>query len=213
MKRVVLAVALMFILTIGANAGVKPAAYLGIGLGMPMGPDEFKDFQKMGLNFNGGVGFEVSPMFEIVGKLAYNTFPLDDDAIIEELEAEFGEDLTGLTLDGGTLNAFEFGADVKLLIPTGGDGMAFSPYIVAGGGMTSLSYSDLTATYEGESATLPVDESTTDFSINFGAGFTYMFSAKIGMFLDARYVMIMTEGDTGTFIPFRGGIKIGFGGE
>ncbi len=83
-----------------------------------------------------------------------------------------------------------------------------------GVGMTNVKVSDATIKGGGgiETVTLPFgDYSETKLSMGAGFRFDYMFSTKIGMFLDGRIAIILTSGDYFMYLPFKGGIKVGFG--
>lgn len=78
--------------------------------------------------------------------------------------------------------------------------------------MTNVKISDATIKGGDETVTLPFgDYSETKLSMGAGFGFDYMFSPKIGMFLDGRIAIILTSGDSFMYLPFKGGIKVGFG--
>ena len=79
--------------------------------------------------------------------------------------------------------------------------------------MTSVSVSDFTMSYEGDSETLDMsDAGSTDLTFGFGAGFDYMFGPTTGLWVDAKYMIISTEGESTTHMPLRAGIKFLFGG-
>ncbi|HDL04201.1 MAG TPA: porin family protein [candidate division Zixibacteria bacterium] len=211
MKKVLaVMMALLFAVAINASAQqtIKASVFVGPGLSMPMGPDDFTDYWGMGFNVGGGVEIQINEMFSIVPRINYNSFGLDEDAFIEELEEELGYSVEGIELDGGSINAIGFGADVKLAVPAG-DESKITPYFLGGLGMTSVSFSDLEMTYEGESETMEIDESETDFTVEFGAGMEIAISPKMSLFVDGKYVIIMAEDDNITYVPFHVGLIFG----
>ncbi|UCD16624.1 MAG: outer membrane beta-barrel protein [Candidatus Zixiibacteriota bacterium] len=210
-KALLLTIVLLAFVSSSFAQGTKPALYLGGGLGLNMGPDEFKDYWKMGINFGGGVGIEVTPNFEILGSVYYNNFPMDEDEMIKLVEAIIGVPVVGLGIEGGSTRILELMVNGKFNIPTGDEASSFSPYLLGGVGFGSLSFSDVTATYEGDSETLEIDESATDIALNIGGGVSFEVGPKVGIFVEGRFVMVLTEGDSTTYLPVRAGVKIKLG--
>lgn len=204
MRRVliIMAVLLVFAVSASAQSQIKPAIYAGGGLSMPVGPDAFKDYWKMGMGFGGGVGLGFTPYLEVIGKFYFNQFAFDGDQFLSDLG------VTGYTIDGFDFRALEFGADVKYMFSTA-EGAPFKPYGIVGLGMANIKITDVTITGDGETLVLPMgDISETKFMLNGGVGFDYMFSPKAGLWVDARYATILTEGDAMSYIPIRAGVKI-----
>lgn len=207
MKRIVLilAVLLLFAASTSAQDQIKPAIYVGGGLGMPMGPDGFKDYWGMGMGFGGGVGLGFTPYLEVIGKFYFNQFPFDGDKLLSDAG------VTGVTIDGFDFRALEFGADVKYIFGADG-GAPFKPYGIVGLGMANIKFTDITVTGDGDTLVLPLGgASATKFMLNGGVGFDYMFSPKMGLWVDARYATILTEGDAFSYFPIRGGLKVMLG--
>jgi hypothetical protein len=182
----------------------KPVIYAGAGLGMPTGPTVFKDYWKMGIGFGGGVGIQINPKLEIIGKVFQTSFPLDDDKVLEGT--------SGVTIDGLDFKSLEFGVDFKYLFPLGAEDAPFKFAIIAGAGMANIKFTDVTITGDEESITLPASSiSETDFAFSFGAGFDYMLSPKAGLWFESRFVMVATEGESTSYLPMRAGVKLLFG--
>lgn len=90
-KLILLGVLLLAFAATGSAEGVKPVFYAGGGISLPMKPGEWdqlasigmeigiKDMYETGYSFGGGVGIQVSPMFELVGRVDYNSFSFDDE--------------------------------------------------------------------------------------------------------------------------------------
>ena len=206
MKRVLIVVAALLALStmVTAQSQVKPVVYVGGGLALPLSPEGFSDGWKMGYGFGGGVGIQLDPSMELIGKVFYNTFPLDDDKLLEGT--------TGITVDGGDFQFLEFGADFKYILMANAPDAKFKPFLIGGLGMTNIKVSDFTIAGDGESVMFPFgDYSETKFSLGAGAGFDYMFSPKAGVWLEARVHVVMTEGDSFTYLPVRAGVKFLFG--
>jgi len=210
----------MFVLILAAAgttlAGeLKPAAYVGGGLNVPMAPETFTDFWKMGFGGTARFGLEIAPPIELGASFSYNNFPFDGDKLLAYAERISGEDLPAdAAVDGASMTALEFLADVKYVFGAGEVANPFAPYMMALLGMTSVSFEDITVTAADSSATLDLsDVGETDFTIGFGAGFQYMFSPTVGFWLDGKYMVILTEGESTSHLPIRAGIKFLFGAE
>jgi opacity protein-like surface antigen len=204
MKRLILILFAILILALPSfgQSAVKPVIYAGGGLALPMNPTVFKDYWKMGFGGGGGIGIQINPNVEIIGKVFYNTFPLDADKILSE------EGVTGVTIDGLDFQALEFGADIKYLFPAGGPEGKFKFALIGGVGLAQAKFTDVTITGDGSSITLPASSiSETKVAFGFGAGFDYMFSPKAGFWFEGRYNIVSTSGQSTGYLPMRVGVK------
>ena len=93
------------------SSEIKPAIYVGGGMSMPLSPDFFKDYWKMGFGGGGGVGFAFSPVVEVGANFAYSSFALDEDKFLAAagLTSEI-MDLYNISVDisGFDMSAMEF---------------------------------------------------------------------------------------------------------
>jgi opacity protein-like surface antigen len=191
---------LAFAATSAAQQQMKPVFYAGGGLCMPIGPTFFKDYWKTGIGFGGGVGLQFNPQIEVIAKFYYNTFGLDWDKLLAGY--------SGVTCDGLDFQAIEFGADFKYMMAAGGEGAPFKPFFIAGVGFAQAKFTDLTVTGDTSTVIFPASSiSETKVAISAGAGFDYMFSPQMGFWLEGRFAMIATSGESTTYLPFRAGIK------
>ena len=208
---ILLAFVFLLMLPLSSMSGEgKTSIYLGAGLGSPMSPDNIKKQHNMGLNFIVGVGYQFNPTFQIMPRVAYNLFPLDEDYVLKELEQELDEDLSGVTLDGGTLKVLEFGTDGKIYLTPASGALKFKPFFSGGIGMAKISFSDVKLEYQGIGISVPVAGSETKLTFNFGAGFDAKISPTMAIFANANYYLVTTEGETFSYLPIRVGLKIGF---
>lgn len=219
----VLAVLLIFSITVSAESGLhktKPVLYVGGGLDMPLSPSAFSDYYGMGIGFGVGVGAQVTPYIEVVGKFYYNQFGFDADKFLSDLEVEWAEEieeegynfLEEITIDGADMKILAFGGDAKYLFDTGPES-PFAPFLLAGLGFANLKVSDDVVSGNGHGE-IPVPLrglSATKFSLDIGGGFDYMFSPKAAFWLEGRYALVLTEGDSFGYLPIRAGVKIFLG--
>lgn len=198
MKKILAILAIL--LTFGAVASAQiPSSpvslYVGGALSIPTAPESFSTSFKNGYHGSLGLGFDVNPAFELIGKVEYHTFNFDFDQA----------DMTDYS--GGTNKMWMFGADVKFnpSLPA----MPVKPYILGGAGVANIKQSE----FEGPaSLSLSVlnafiSEDQTEFYWNAGAGFTLLSSPAFSLFAQARYVSIATEGEASSFIPVTIGLK------
>ena len=206
MKRLILVAVflLAFVATSAAQQQMKPVIYVGGGIGMPMGPTVFKDYWKMGIGFGGGVGLQFNPQMEVIAKFYYNSFGFDWDKIIGGA--------TGVSGDGLDFQAIEFGGDVKYTFGSGGASAPLKPFFIVGVGFAQAKFTDGSVT--GGTVTVPISTggySETKIAFSGGAGFDYMFSPKMGFWLEGRFAMIATSGESTTYLPIRAGLKFMLG--
>lgn len=192
MKKLLLVSALVLVFAAVGSAQVsKPYnIYAGGGIGMPMSPDGFKDFHKMGLHGTGGFGLNLPAVqgFQILGLAEYHSFSYDWD------EAGMPD------ASGGTLGALMFSANGKMGF--GVPAAPIKPFVMGGLGIANLSISD--EEIPGEPAYSY--ESESKFYINLGGGAEFKVGPSLGIFVMARYVSVFTEGESTAFIPITAGI-------
>ena len=191
MKKLFILVALLALVASTAFAQEvekKWNVYLGAGAGMPMG--DFGDAYKMGFHGFGGFGYTVTPGLQIMPTLEYHMFSLSDDG-----KAAWGTDVSG-----GTVKALMFGANLKYTFKM--TNPSFAPYLIGGAGMASMSMSDIT--YDGTTESVD-SESKAYFGA--GAGVEIKAGAKMGIFVQVRYLSISTEGSSSNLVPVTVGVK------
>ncbi len=199
MRKLLVAVALILMLAVGASAqSPKICLYAGGGMGLPMSPEVFSDGWKAGLNFGGGVGYLASPQFEVGGTLYYNSFGLDVPS--------------GVGIDGGSFTSLEIMANFKYLIAVGAEDASFKPYLLGKIGMATVDVTDITLT-EGEYVYTMGVIGETKLAYGFGAGADIAISPKAAVFFQTNYTFVATSGESMSYLPFSAGIKFWLGGE
>lgn len=198
MKKAMLVCAVILLFAGVASAqNVKPFdVYVGGGLGIPTGPDGFKDSWKNGINLSAGIGYNVAPMISLIGHIDYHSFPYN-------IPSEYSGDY-----DGWRYSAVLFGADLGLSpnLPA----FPLKPFLRAGVGMAYTKISDLEVLgetfLEGDSETRPY--------FSFGGGFEFPMGPAMKLFVEGRMNMIMysdaessISDETVSFMPITVGIK------
>lgn len=207
----ILTCTLLAIIVIGSIASSqtdkKTDLYLGGGIAFPAGPQEFRDNWNMGFLAIGGIGFSLTPAASLVLTVGYGAFPLDESEILKGAGVP---SYVNTSIDGGTASGLDLAGNIKLsLQPRGGS--TVTPYIVAGAGYFSLSFSDVkvSASYMGSSASQTMKFDTESaFSTSFGAGIDIPAGETTSIFVEARYAIAFTENDNTSYVPFRAGLRI-----
>ncbi len=201
-----LTLTLLTLIAIASVAWSQPELYLGGGVAFPTGPSTFKDNWKMGYNGTGGIGFTFAPGLSVIFTASYSTFPIDESGIISKAGIPAG---VSVSVDGGTITALDFAGNIKYsFMPKG-----TSLYVVAGAGYLSMSASDITikVTSGTTSQTFTVKPNTESaFSTSIGAGVDFPVGAKLGIFVEGRYAIAFTSGESTSYVPVKAGVRIGF---
>ena len=193
MKKLTIAAVLVLTLMFSGSAMAGGgAAYIGGGVSMPSG--DWSDFWKMGFGGAAGIGFQVSPTMEVGARVAYTSFPFDDLG-------------TGL-VEGGEVTTLAILGDLKFYFTGQNTEAKFKPYVSGTVGITMFKLNE--ATILGVVDTPEWTEEPLTFG--FGGGFDYMFGPTAGLWFDAKYMIMSTEGESTSHLPLRVGIKFLFGG-
>lgn len=202
MKRALLLVlAIVFGLSLSA-AQLKFAVGPQAGIGLLSMPKPLNDYYGFGYGFGGHVEMDVMKYFSGRFDLTYSLFPFDTDKFADELAKNSGVPAGSVTMSGLTLSDFSLIISGMGKLPTG---TSITPYGVFGFGLHFLSSSDPSVTYQGQDVTtqagLGKTEGTTKFGINFGAGAEMKVAKQVDIYLDIRYSLIFTEGESTGIVP------------
>jgi opacity protein-like surface antigen len=186
---------LILSLSVSAQVPSKPfSIYANGGLSMVSGPEVFKDFHKLGFNLGAGIGFKAIPVVEIVLKGEYHSISKD---------WEFIDVLDGVS--GGKVKFYSFGADARISSPS--LVLPIKPFGFAGLGFAKLKQDEIVIDplFDLGGTVIPAYEDKTKMYFNLGGGIE--FGTGVKMFLQAKYMMIKTDGDDISFIPVSFGVK------
>jgi len=195
-----------------------------VGTGMPMSPDFFKDYWKMGgIGFGGEFIYNFSERISLGVRYHRLPFPMDTDEIEDMLRDEIGQDPTipqnyTLELEGMTINNSIITANILAYLTPPDAAAGF--YITGGGSYYMLDITDLEVTIEvqGQSMTqtMEMDEDIDDkFGINAGAGLEFNAGGSLNIFAEGRYHYRFgeeegpVEGESGaiTFLSIVAGVR------
>jgi opacity protein-like surface antigen len=189
MKKLLLAAAVLLGLAAFAAAqDVKPVdIYVGGGVSIPNAPDRFKDGMKMGFHGMGGIEAKASTGFSLLFLADYNRFSPDVEGI-----------------DGGEVSVLTFTLNAKLGL--GVPAAPIKPYIFGGIGLANTSASDFSGTVP-DDVNVVTMESKTNACFNVGGGLQFKAGPAAAIFIQARYMIIATEGDATKYFPITVGFK------
>jgi hypothetical protein len=115
------------------------------------------------------------------------------------------------TLEFTGLNSSDFSIMVDALGKIPIQGSPLTPYGVFGFGMNFLSASDGVIKYQGvEQPNLGIKgDSSTKFGLNFGAGAEFAVSPMVKLFLEFKYLLVFTSGESTGLLPLMVGATFG----
>ena len=195
--------------------------YLSGGAGIPLSPKNFSDNWNLGYNIGGGWGMNLTPDLSVILSVDYNSFaanmsklfPTDSVNKYALLITKSNSNASSLHYDltGYSINIFSVSLNAKYQLMTG----PVIPYLVIGGGISNMSYSNIqiNAYYFGEEQSVttssgkPVQNSAF---ISGGAGIEFQLSETVNLFLEGKYCMGFTSGGSTSYVPVKGGFSIGF---
>jgi len=192
---------MMAILSSGLSAtGVKKVElYLNGALGLPLAPDEFSDYWKIGfLNLGGGIGYNIIPALSANVYFDWCNFGFDGEKFAHEMGVGGQVSIRGL---GASVMAIT--ANLKAGVPSG----QVRPYFWGGAGLFILSIDDGSLSYGG--MVFPMEgDSENALGIGFGAGIDFSVAKTVDLFIDGRFVHGFTDVDATSILPVRVGVKV-----
>lgn len=155
--------------------------------------------------FGGGAHLDINlpVLFSIRVAADYTVYSPDNEKYRSVIASVIpGSVAPDYSIDGGKISIFSASANGKLsILPI----PILSPYVTAGVGVGSISFSDITVKYRGNTlGTVPGPKTGTNASVNFGAGVDL--NVVVTLYLEAKYTIIFTEGESSSFIPVSLGI-------
>ena len=194
MKKLLLTLGILVLFALSASAQIPTpfSFYAGGALSVPSSPEGFSDGWKTGYHGMAGVGYKMSPKFQLVGKLEYHNFSADVSNYPD--------------LDGGNAKIMMYGVDGRFSL--GLPMTPIKPFFFGGGGIAHVEWDEFTGTNLITSTLnsyLP--EAENKFYYNAGAGVEFAFGPTMNFFVQGRYVSVATEGEKMSYIPITLGLK------
>jgi hypothetical protein len=233
MKKVCLILTLLLTISslVSGQNERKTKVYLGGGIALPQGPDDFKNYFNIGLVTGGGIGFSLSQNATLVLSFGYGSFGADEAKFKSYFETitNLGFGLYGVS--GGNFSNFSVTSTSGLQLEGRINLRLISspnpvlPYLYGGLGYSSFTQPEITYTYnipsqwigyytyvpaQTLSGTKKFGEDESAFSTSVGLGFEFPFSSSISLLLESGYTIAFTKDENTSFIPFKANISIGF---
>lgn len=166
------------------------------GVAIPLAPEEFKNYYKLGGSLHGQYVLFPSPNLGISLGVAVEGFTVDQDAVLED----YGLVGTGVEVDA-TASIVELGVGVRpYLTPA----TANTQFFLFGMGTYNVLKEKVTATYLGQTETVEVDGN--EFGVAGGAGFEIPAGEKLNIIIQGLTRFIFTEGSTTSFVGITAGV-------
>ena len=163
----------------------KPQIELFGGVAIPLAPDGFKDYYKMGFSGHGQYVIFPSPKLGVSFGAAYEKFTFDGDKLLEDLGyADMGLDVTG------SASVIELGVGVRPYLTPVESNTQFFLF-----GMATYNFlkSEATVSYQG------LEESVSDdlnkFGLAAGAGLELPAGTSMNIILQGVFRFIFTSDD------------------
>lgn len=191
----VLAAIIFSVNTVSAQSRRNQIELFG-GVAIPLAPEEFKNYYKLGGSLHGQYVLFPSPNLGISLGVAVEGFTVDQDAVLED----YGLVGTGVEVDA-TASIVELGVGVRpYLTPA----TANTQFFLFGMGTYNVLKEKVTATYLGQTETVEVDGN--EFGVAGGAGFEIPAGEKLNIIIQGLTRFIFTEGSTTSFVGITAGV-------
>jgi opacity protein-like surface antigen len=156
-----------------------------------------------GPGWGGGAHLEVGLMglsLRLSGD--YLKYPLDQGRFRDSVSGVLGVAPDQISIEGGGLGVTSFSANAKVAVmPL----PLVRPYVTGGAGLAWLSMDETKTSITGRRVgTFPAARQDGRRSYNLGAGADLDFG--VTLFLEARYVWVLTEGEKSTYVPVALGV-------
>ena len=177
-------------------------------------PTAFEQFYKSGVAINVGLDYRFNQHLSAIATVGYNTFAFDSDAFASIIgqgiqgalqAAQLTFDPSRLTVEGGRASTITGSVAAKLGLQAG----AFSPYVLAGGGMIRVNQTLVNISYIAEQANYYDRISATNNDALFGTaggGIAISLSDKVQPYVEGGYHLGLTDGDNTLYYS----LQVGF---
>lgn len=171
-----------------------------VGAAIPLSPDSFKDYFKVGGSLHGQYVIFPSPQLGVCFGVAFEGFTFDGEAFKQDFGAQTGVDLTGLNVEG-TASLMEVGIGLR---PYFSAPEATTQVFLLGMATYNAISTEATISYAGYKQTSKDDVSK--FGVALGGGFEVPAGEKFNIIIQGltRFIFTSKEGDQGGTTSFIG---------
>ncbi|MDZ7292605.1 MAG: hypothetical protein ONB44_21280 [candidate division KSB1 bacterium] len=166
------------------------------GVAIPLAPDAFKDYFKVGGSLHGQYVIFPSPTLGISFGVAVEGFTFDGDKLLQDL----GFSGSGVTVEGSA-SVVELGVGLRPYLT---QPEANTQFFLFGMGTYNLLSTESKVSGFGESYSSKDD--TNKFGVAAGAGFELPAGEKINIIIQGLTRFIFTENETTSFVGITGGV-------
>jgi hypothetical protein len=182
----------------------KTMVYAFTGLSRPNKPESFYSSWSSGYDLGVGMGYALSPKFELDGILTYNNFPFDQQSFEESLKGT--ENLDSTRVDGDPAHILTFMVRAKWIAPPG-EGSKSSMYGFVDAGWMYRHQNGATVTPPRKQYTLlAADEHAACAGLGLGADF--LLDPSTNFFVEVEAVAGFTKSETVFYLPIKFGMRI-----
>jgi hypothetical protein len=172
------------------------------GMAIPLAPQEFKDYYKLGFSFHGQYVIFPSPKFGVSFAVAYEGFTFDDAKFIEDLRRNDPfTDYTGVGVDG-TANIFELGIGVRPYLTSP---EATTQFFLFGMATYNILKEKDDITYNGQTVT-SLKNDDNKFGLAGGPGMEMPLTDTMNLIVQGVYRYIFTEDEGTSFLGITAGL-------
>lgn len=166
------------------------------GAAIPLSPDVFKDYYKVGFSIHGQYVLFPSPTVGISLGAAYEAFTFNSDAFLED----FGLSGSGIDVEGSA-SIVELGVGIRPYLTSPEANTQFFVF-----GMATFNHLKDEATASGFGVTESAKEEADKFGLAAGAGFELPAGATFNIILQGLTRFIFTEDEVTSFIGVTTGV-------
>ncbi len=206
-KLLILSLVFVFVLTTSGfsqygEISRKPQIELFGGLAIPMAPEGFKDYFKLGYSVHGQYVVFPSPKLGVSFAVAYEPFTFDGDKFLEDLQAEDPyTDYSGMGIDGSA-SVLELGIGVRPYLTSP---EATTQFFLFGMGTYNILKTEVSLSYNGVNLGSASDDEKK-MGVAGGAGFEMPMTETMNMIIQGVYRIIFTEDENTTFLGVTAGL-------
>lgn len=184
------------------NVSRKPQIELFGGLAIPLSPQDFSDYYKLGYSLHGQYVIFPSPKLGVSFAVAYEPFTFDGDKYMEDVQASDPfTDYTGFEVDGSA-SVLELGIGVRPYLTSP---EASTQFFLFGMGTYNILKDEASLSYNGTEF-FSISEDSKKFGIAGGAGFEMPMTETLNMIIQGVFRMIFTEDESTTFLGVTAGV-------
>lgn len=181
-----------------APTRAQVVVHAGGGVSLARSPDPIAD-APLDAEASGGVGTFIGPFLTVRAVVDYSRFNPDAPTVRESLRLIEG------AVSGGGGHALALLVDLKLNSPLLG---SLSPYLAVGLGGVRLVEQDAVVTVEGTDPVRLEGTTYTGPAASVAAGLNLVATARVALFMEARYLTGVGSADGVAYVPIRLGLAV-----